>query len=493
MEQPASTKVLDIPELVSMVTYHLRQADISSLLRSSRQMHTQCISALYRKLDSYYEYKRGMLQSIMATLALGRNIQHVRSAELRAIELAYVYNCYLEFQETHYRVAGLIPPRPRWLPPSDPRTCQVVPLPPMTNLTSLKLYLATSGIDEERAKRCRYTLPSYRTSRATLPQACWIIQQSPHLSHLTLISIAVSDPGCIRLLADTINGLEKLIELVRRLTTYLYPDVTDTELIFRVMETLPEQQVEALSVSNSDFSMDEMTARMIFRRHSATLAIRSKAVQTILVECGALEKFQVRFFENHGGLFIHLVDAVEKPWACTKVHRFDLTIGVTEIELEQDQEPYYFRESPTTLTAEEEQQFALLEKLYRQIGKLTEVRRLDLRLEWLDDQGVPHEDSAYDTNTFPAMLSLGDARTGRRGYLHLLAGLKRLQKLRGSVYMDLDETIETVAWIDENWAELTIAEFFHNRGEDARDCFQWLKKQRDHDVIPLTLGYPHLN
>ncbi|KAF9135561.1 hypothetical protein BGW39_002309 [Mortierella sp. 14UC] len=224
--------------------------------------------------------------------------------------------------------------------------------------------------------------------------------------------------------------------------------------------------------------------------------VHPKAVQTILVECGALEKFEVRQYETHGGLFITLEDAIEKPWACTRVQRFDLTVGVSEREFDLDQEdPYYLRESPIVLTPAEEQLFAMLEKLYRQVGLLTEVRRLDLRLEWLGDEGFPTQNSAYNTNSFPALLSLGDARTNRPGYLHLLAGLKKLQNLRGSVFMDVDETEKTVdyrevVWMDDNWRELTIAEFFLNEeGQESRECFKWLKRQREHDKISLTLGY----
>ncbi|KAG0376953.1 hypothetical protein BGX24_006960 [Mortierella sp. AD032] len=240
---------------------------------------------------------------------------------------------------------------------------------------------------------------------------------------------------------------------VTSLTTLQFPDGSDYELTFRVMEALPTQQLESLSCSNSEFRMDEIAARGIFQRHSATLrhldlafcgSIQSKAMLTILVECVALEKLELRHYETHGGIVILLEDAIEKPWACTKVQRFDLTVGVVELELEPDQEPYYRRDSPFALTAAEEQQFAMLEKLYRQVGLLTEVRRLDLRLEWLDDEGFPTQDSAYDTNTFPALLSLGDKRTNRPGYLHLLAGLKKLQKLRGSVFVDVEETEETV-------------------------------------------------
>ncbi|KAF9139161.1 hypothetical protein BG015_002152 [Linnemannia schmuckeri] len=636
MDEPASIRVFNIPELVSLITSHLDRDDLSRLLRTSQHMHTHCIPFLFKNLSlQYVNNGGGIFQSIVATLALAKNVQHVRSLVVNKLDAVYLFNCLIDFQETHARVAGVPFVRPRWLPPPDPRTCQLIALPPLKNLTTLRFNMNTIEFPTD----CRYIIPSYKSTGAALPQVCWIIRQSPHLAYLEIQSITIQNPGRIRLLTDTIAALDFLKELsltiispkedwlsigsalffscsptLEKFTTYMEPvsgdgdngtdpsietqewylqakegekdvqgkqiaaprriapllklreatlcdmDTTgsrqdviavlehcpnvetlrlpaiskgdsgadlanliarlcprvsslmtaqipggaDNELPFKVMEALPEQQVETLFCPGSSFRMDEMAARSIFQRHSTILrnltlmfcgGIQSKAVQTILVECGALEKFEVRGYDTHGGLLIHLEDAIEKPWACTRVKRFDLTVGVPELELIEDSEPYYRRDPPIVLTPDEEQQFAMLEKLYRQIGMLTEVERLDFRLEWLDEDGFPTQDSAYDTNAFPALLSLGDARTGRPGYLHLLAGLKKLRKLRGSVFMDLEETEETVdckevVWMDDHWRNLTIAEFFHNAGNEARDCFLWLKKQREHDPIPLTLGYP---
>ncbi|KAF9899664.1 hypothetical protein EC991_008509 [Linnemannia zychae] len=636
--EPASTRVFDIPELVRLIASHLRKPDLSRLSLTSRSMYARCTPSLYTSLRSYFGHPNSIFQSISSTLALARNVQHIRSLFLDLMDTAYLINCLLEFQETYGRVAGVPYVRPPWLPPSDPRTCQLVALPPLNNLTKLSFYLGDDSVKE--SSNCRYTIPSYKDRAATLPQACYIIRQNPYLACLDLSYIVIKDPGRIRLLIDTISSLEKLLELsvtiggfkehcfsmgsalffscpptlndlsiftvpfdmgdqadlgasvemqnwylqakegdkdqqgnilaaprrqeplaklkylalwemdtvvirqdvlgilehcpniehlslppisrkvsgsdlagivanicprVTSITTSEYLESTDNELAFRVMEALPAQQVEKFSCSNCSFRMDDVAARSIIRRHSMTLReldfafcgkIQSKAVQTILVVCGGLERFALRQYGTHGGLLINLEDAIEKPWACTRIQRFDLTVGVREQGLDLGNGGlYYRRESPIALTLSEEHLFAMLEKLYTQVGLLTEIRRLDLRLEWLDNEGFPTQDSAYDTNSFPALFSLGDARTNRPGYLHLLAGLKKIQKLRGSVFMDVDETEQTVGWkevvwMDENWRKLTIAEFFHNQGEEARECFVWLKKQRKHDTIPLMLGYP---
>ncbi|KAG0279729.1 hypothetical protein BGZ95_000392 [Linnemannia exigua] len=451
--------------------------------------------------------------------------------------------------EMHARVAGVPLIRPRWLPPPDLRTCQLVPLPPLRNLTTLMLNVGIEGDmvsydcrHHERIRVLTDTIASLKKLSILQlyisgPKEHWFSMGSAIFfscpSTLETLTIFIESDSMSRqpdpdpsvetqnwylqakegdkddqgnLVAaprreeplvklrdlqlwemDTATVREDIIAIlehcpnietfqlppvsrmlsgsdfagiiaglcprVTSLTTYQFPDGSDNELTFRVMEALPAQQLETFSCSNSDFHMDEIAARSIFQRHSTTLRhinfafcgqIQSKAMLTILVECVALEKLELRQDEAHGGIIIHLEDAIEKPWMCTKVQRFDLTVGVFELELEPDQEPYYDRDSPIILTPAEEQQFAMLEKLYRQIGLLTEVRRLDLRLEWLDDEGFPTQDSAYDNNTFPALLSLGDARTNRPGYLHLLAGLKKLQKLRGSVFVDVDETKETV-------------------------------------------------
>ncbi|KAF9086952.1 hypothetical protein BGX23_008443 [Mortierella sp. AD031] len=113
-------------------------------------------------------------------------------------------------------------------------------------------------------------------------------------------------------------------------------------------------------------------------------------------------------------------------------------------------------------------EFRILERLYWQIGQLTELEYLDLRTDvkgglWLPD-GVSWREQ-YKKTSFPGLFTLAGWRTGRFGYLHLLSGLKKLEVLQGSVYADTPAAeatmdVRELVWIEENWLVLRSAEFY---------------------------------
>ncbi|KAF9154668.1 hypothetical protein BG015_000270 [Linnemannia schmuckeri] len=129
------------------------------------------------------------------------------------------------------------------------------------------------------------------------------------------------------------------------------------------------------------------------RKHSSTSrriwlagcsSCDTKAIQIIVAECEALELLNVLWTtsNNYRQLCLVLNDAIELPWACTKIQELTLTIAVSDEPLHDLAEgtiPYYDRLPPTTLSEAEEQQLEPLEAFYCQIGALTELRRLNLR------------------------------------------------------------------------------------------------------------------
>ncbi|OAQ26715.1 hypothetical protein K457DRAFT_140175 [Linnemannia elongata AG-77] len=48
-------------------------------------------------------------------------------------------------------------------------------------------------------------------------------------------------------------------------------------------------------------------------------------------------------------------------------------------------------------------------------------------------------------------MALGNARQGRPGYLNHLAGLKKLERIAGSIKMDSEETKVTSEWREAVW------------------------------------------
>ncbi|KAK3846475.1 MAG: hypothetical protein J3R72DRAFT_433888 [Linnemannia gamsii] len=268
-------------------------------------------------------------------------------------------------------------------------------------------------------------------------------------------------------------------------------------LPYMIMGAMRGQLLEELSCHGSRHALELPLAATLFQRHSDTLrqlmfegcgSVDSKSIMIILNECKALEDLSV---QGSNTSCLRLTDAVSMDWASAKVIRLSLTIGFTDLQtLYQEQEPYYRRRQPLTLFAEETQQFELLERFYRQIGMLVQLQVLDLRVKHFHAHGHPIN-KPYSAASFPALLSVGDIRTDRPGYLRLLAGLTKLKELRGSVSANTDETKATMGWkevvfMDEFFSNLRVTEFF-SEGAPLRPPFQWLQEQRRDGYPPLSL------
>ncbi|KAG0249823.1 hypothetical protein BGZ95_007398, partial [Linnemannia exigua] len=219
-------------------------------------------------------------------------------------------------------------------------------------------------------------------------------------------------------------------------------------LLLAIMDTMPSHQLEEIKISTTTSIFNNDAARRAFGRHSSTLrdinlryaSVKSKDLLVILELCGSLETLIQH--TNHGiGPILTLADAISVPWACNKIRRLEMTIGLTKVSL---QDPYYKRTVPVVLSEEERRQFADLEMFYRQIGNLVQLEYIDLHGLYLEYGGKPRYPALMEEVTFPGMLSLQDDTTGRPGYLDLLAGLVNLKELRGSVRVTTDEAQNTV-------------------------------------------------
>ncbi|KAG0075301.1 hypothetical protein BGZ90_010049 [Linnemannia elongata] len=236
----------------------------------------------------------------------------------------------------------------------------------------------------------------------------------------------------------------------------------DDALLLRIMDALPPQQVEQLRCSMAPWKIRGLDAAAMFRRHSTTLRtlllngcrnVRSKAIKVLLNECRGIEKLEVFWGASRRELCIDLEDAIELPWVCTQLESLMLTIAVPDepLHLHSGTKPYYDRTPPTTLSEAEKDQFKQLEAFYCQIGTLTELTQLILNVFYYDPQGVRPLSVSTQANTFPGMLSLGDCRYGRPGFLHHLAGLTNLRVLGGSVSATTDETSVTMGRAEAEW------------------------------------------
>ncbi|KAG0060670.1 hypothetical protein BGZ89_012058 [Linnemannia elongata] len=278
--------------------------------------------------------------------------------------------------------------------------------------------------------------------------------------------------------------------------------MADGTLTLQIMDRLPSQQVKRYHCDDVSFIIPGLDAGSLFRRHSSTLQrlslggcdnFDSKAIQVFLVECRALEVLEMRRV-GQSGHRITLEDAIEFPWSCTRMRQLMLTVGVPEAPLHRHSgvKPYFLRPAPIILSTAEKEQFTQLETFYRHIGMLKDVERLDLGAVFLDSDGqaLPIADVGF--YTFPGILSLGDSTIGRPGYLHHLAGLKRLRVLLGSVSALTDEAMVTVgraetAWMHENWPALRKAAFVPPLFRDIPVAFKWLQAQRKKAKTALVM------
>ncbi|KAK5808262.1 hypothetical protein F5H01DRAFT_351702, partial [Linnemannia elongata] len=265
-------------------------------------------------------------------------------------------------------------------------------------------------------------------------------------------------------------------------------DPVDGEMMLRIMNLLSPQQVRRLLCDETPFTIPGLDVVSLFKRHSITLQVlflggchnvNSKAIRTLLVECRGLQELTIRWSGERHALCIDLEDAIEFPWRCIRMRTLYLTICIPDEPLYRHLgvEPYYKRLPPIALSAAENSQFEQLEKLYRQIGTLVQVEDLWLGVAFYNLKGSPPLSKDIRLNTFPAMLSLGDERTGRPGYLHHLAGLAKLRKFNGSVSAT-DETkvtvgLEEAEWMRKHWPTLDFTPIFPLRS-GFNDVFRWL-------------------
>ncbi|KAF9150513.1 hypothetical protein BG015_007698 [Linnemannia schmuckeri] len=134
--------------------------------------------------------------------------------------------------------------------------------------------------------------------------------------------------------------------------------------------------------------------------------------------------------------------------------------------------------------------------LMANIGKQKDLRVLDLKValprHFFHRDGRPW---VYQDESFPGMLTL-NRRAGndpenqdgrlRRGFLDMLAGLSKLEELRGSVSLNSRDDQgystgrEEAEWMKMHWPRLKIAEFYPAVGghvaNDPDDEFLWLQK-----------------
>ncbi|KAF9934672.1 hypothetical protein FBU30_000996 [Linnemannia zychae] len=273
------------------------------------------------------------------------------------------------------------------------------------------------------------------------------------------------------------------------------------QLPLQITSMLPKDNLQEITYYSSSLILNDVMARKSFVRHSITLktvilegciGINSNALGVLVIECSNLEILQVTRTLHVRSPSLLLEDAVASPWGSRKFRRLSLTIGIPIIQhFDHNRLPYYLRKGPVILSEAEKERFGLLERFYRQIGSLTELEYLDLRVDMVDWLGQSYDETDYMHHSFPGLMSLGNKRVGRAGYLDLLSGLSKLRELRGSFYARADETevilgLREIVWFDHFWPQLEVGEFFFEN-EPVTEKFRWLQDQRESPSLQLFI------
>ncbi|KAG0279338.1 hypothetical protein BGZ96_001986 [Linnemannia gamsii] len=281
---------------------------------------------------------------------------------------------------------------------------------------------------------------------------------------------------------------------------------TQSSVIVSVAKIMPPRTLETFRYRGRPYTILPVGASL--RPHFPSLInlaldcgvmLDSDTIRTILVGCPNLEECEFKFHS-----YIFLQDAVAKPWASTKIRKLELGVDFGDLDkatLDQDW---------SKLSTKKKALLRQLEAFYRQIGSLTNLTHLDIkvRAELKDNLSDPSDPFAgiglcnYTDMYCPRMIKLGDGMMSRnRGWLNCLAGLKKLEVLCGSFAQDARRAESLlgqaeVEWIATNWPKLTQAAFYYVDGEYPKKAneralpphMKWLTKRRPNLDITTPLA-----
>ncbi|KAF9150540.1 hypothetical protein BG015_007653 [Linnemannia schmuckeri] len=204
-----------LPELLHQILLQLSNEDISNLMVTNKVMRDLCAPYLYHTLDLTFTHGGfNILESTQAKRAISKNAYLVQKLTVSHVDLCFLFNClraaaYRDTQLPSPSPGSLADPNltlPSYLPPLDIYPIDFVPINPMINLTDLTLSLTHVCAQAYSS----YRVPSFRNSRMTVAQACWVISLSPRLVNLTIHDLVIKEHREVRLLGETIYELSRL-------------------------------------------------------------------------------------------------------------------------------------------------------------------------------------------------------------------------------------------------------------------------------------------
>ncbi|KAF8931218.1 hypothetical protein BGZ47_000189 [Haplosporangium gracile] len=260
----------------------------------------------------------------------------------------------------------------------------------------------------------------------------------------------------------------RILETCPKLKRLSKRDIQEDEegrMMFAFLEQMKENTLESLQFLQYTEELQSLVWGLEFHNKSIRSVILDEcqlmsaaSIAWIFHQCPILEVFKISM--NYGSEFeIPLDVLLSQGWASTKLKELKLYVQLDEEQEEPDEEELIFSDPMPRWTIG-------LERFYRQIGALTQLRVLDLRVAVeRGNQGSDGDYITYKDKTFPGLLTLENQSKGRLGWLQLLGGLRNLEELHGSFNLDIklprcEFGQDEADWIVEHWPKLTFIELF---------------------------------
>ncbi|KAF9118743.1 hypothetical protein BGW39_000913 [Mortierella sp. 14UC] len=254
----AFTRMFRIHELVCLVASHLIKKDISHLMRTSRQMHTAMGASFYRELKTHYKPKGiNLWESPEGLEAFVRNIHFVKNWQSDPLFFIYYYHALVAFDTINNIPASTlaqsappsaytsstVPPLFSEMPHDGSR---LIPLPPMTELTTVRLDLAHKDNNAE------YFLSSYSDPSATTIRLCGILEHLPQLRELDLLDLTIRDSRSAHLFMTTLQKMPGLTKLAIALSA----DTTFPGIVKSIFSSV-QPSISSLSIAQTESNADD--------------------------------------------------------------------------------------------------------------------------------------------------------------------------------------------------------------------------------------------
>lgn len=285
------------------------------------------------------------------------------------------------------------------------------------------------------------------------------------------------------------NAISLHCQNIRHVTVPRQQYCDGTDPILQSLLGLPQDQLETIhwvEFRNVEDSPDTMP--QFLQHNSKSLReirfemttwcdyspIDSKTVGAILSICESLELLMITQEKTSGRIIPK--NLVVSPWVCSNLQHLQLFVEIPENGGSGQTD---HGQGSASIACNEGD---ALRQLYRQIGRMTRLKVLDLRRQ------DTYSKLDYREVSLPGLLTLEGEESGALGCLSMLEGLTDLRELRGSVRADTLEVSKRMGWqeakwIAEHWPALEVAEFLPDDYAKILDFkvpahLEWLQEQR---------------